>query len=267
MARKRMISPEIWESLSFSALSDFAKLVFISLISHADDEGRGKAKPGYITNITFPNDENRRVADVKKALSEIALCTSTQFYTVDGNEYYVMSNWPEYQKIDRPTKSKLPPPPSVGVGGTILESGELDEPSTNPRRILDEDSTTKVNRIEVNRITNNNAHTREEVENPSLRDFLKDFPNVNVDTSQVYGIDFEFLREKFMESKHYLSDPENPISLKWIVSNYQLIIRDKYRDKYKDRPKSVSRGSGKGTVVEDKRAKSTKEELDAAFEE
>ena len=109
MARKRMISPEIWESLSFSALSDFAKLVFISLISHADDEGRGKAKPGYITNITFPNDENRRVADVKKALSEIALCTSTQFYTVDGNEYYVMSNWPEYQKIDRPTKSKLPP--------------------------------------------------------------------------------------------------------------------------------------------------------------
>ena len=70
-----------------------------------------------------------------------------------------------------------------------------------------------------------------------------------------------------MESKHYLSDPENPISLKWIVSNYQLIIRNKYRDKYKDRPKSVSRGSGKGTVVEDKRAKSTKEELDAAFEE
>ena len=78
MARKRMISPEIWESTSFSALSDLGKIVFISLISHADDEGRGIAKPGYITNITFPYDENRRVADIKKALSEIALGMSTQ---------------------------------------------------------------------------------------------------------------------------------------------------------------------------------------------
>ena len=54
MARKRMISPSMWESLSFSELSDFAKLVFVSLISHADDEGRGMAKAATITNITFP---------------------------------------------------------------------------------------------------------------------------------------------------------------------------------------------------------------------
>ena len=68
-----MISPSMWESLSFSELSDFAKLVFISLISHADDEGRGVAKAATIASLTFPNDENKRVADIKKALSEIAL--------------------------------------------------------------------------------------------------------------------------------------------------------------------------------------------------
>lgn len=83
MARKRMISPCIWESFSFSELSDFSKLVFISLISHADDEGRGVAKAATIASMTFPNDENKRVADVKKALSEIALKTSTQLYKWD----------------------------------------------------------------------------------------------------------------------------------------------------------------------------------------
>lgn len=92
MARKRMISPSMWESLSFSELSDFSKLVFISLISHADDEGRGMAKAATVTNVTFPNDENRRVADVKKALSEIALKMSVQFYSVDGREYYSMQS-------------------------------------------------------------------------------------------------------------------------------------------------------------------------------
>lgn len=235
MARKRMISPEIWESTSFSALSDLGKIVFISLISHADDEGRGIAKPGYITNITFPYDENRRVADIKKALSEIALGMSTQFYTVNGIEYYEMKTWKRWQKIDKPSKSKYPPPPTVGVGGDILNSGVIDEDSTNVRRKLDEDSGTKkeVNRKEEQTTNSAGARTREEIENPSLRDFLKEFPNVKVDTSNVYGIDFEFLREKFLESRHYLSNAENPVSLKWVASNYHLIIRDKYKDKSK----------------------------------
>ena len=47
MARKRMLSPDIWESESFSSLSDLSKIVFISIISHADDEGRGKASASH----------------------------------------------------------------------------------------------------------------------------------------------------------------------------------------------------------------------------
>lgn len=262
MARKRMISPCIWESFSFSELSDFSKLVFISLISHADDEGRGVAKAATIASMTFPNDENKRVADVKKALSEIALKTSTQLYTVDGREYYALENWLDYQTINKPTKSKLPPPPSVGVGGDILNHGELHDDYGSTTVGVSEDYYNKINGIEVNRITNNNcACAREELENPELRDFLRDFPNIVTDTSQVYGIDYELLRKKFMESRHYLSDSENPVSLKWIVSNYQLIIRNKYKDK----PKEAAHD--KSTGYEDKRSKSTKEELDEAFKE
>lgn len=158
MARKRMLSPDIWESESFSLLSDLAKITFIGLISLADDDGRGKANPAFIKSTLFPYDEKRRVADIKSALSEIARCMSTQFYSVDGNDYYFLKNWTKWQKIDKPTKSKLPPPPNSatdsGVGVLLPESEKnekFDEYSTNTSRILGEDSSLKENRIEENK--------------------------------------------------------------------------------------------------------------------
>jgi hypothetical protein len=124
MARKRMLSPDIWESESFSSLSDLGKIVFIGLISLADDEGRGKANPSLVKSTLFPYDEKRRVADIKFALSEIARSMSTQFYSVNGNDYYLLLNWSKWQKIDKPSKSKLPAPPNSGVGGLLPESKE-----------------------------------------------------------------------------------------------------------------------------------------------
>ncbi len=152
MARKRMLSPDIWESNSFSELSDLAKIVFIGLISLSDDEGRGKANPSYIKSMLFPYDEHRRVAEIKSALSEIARCISTQFYSVNGNEYYSLTNWEKWQKIDRPSKSKLPAPPMRGEGEEVSKNPEkekFDEGSTNTRRTLDEGSTPNRSRIEV----------------------------------------------------------------------------------------------------------------------
>ena len=153
MARKRMISPEIWESRSFSRLSDFAKLIFIGLFSQADDEGYGNASPGYIRSKLFPNDEERRLTDIKKALSEIALGMSINFYEVNGDNFYHLTHWSEWQKVDRPTKSRIPkapnPPHERGKGGGMPFREVLDESSTNARRILDEPSAT--NRIEKNR--------------------------------------------------------------------------------------------------------------------
>jgi hypothetical protein len=153
MARKRMLSPEIWESESFSSLSDTAKIVFISLISHADDEGRGKANAGFVKSMTFPYDEGKRITDITKALNEIAQLMSVRFYKYDGSEYYCLTKWSVWQKIDKPSKSKIPPPTTEtdrGVGELLPESGKnekFDEHSANTSRILDEASTTKKNRI------------------------------------------------------------------------------------------------------------------------
>lgn len=92
--------------------------------------------------------------------------------------------------------------------------------------------------------------------------FFREHPEIQVDNypaGLASEIDFEVLSAEISKSE-YLRGTR---SFAWLCKNYRKIALGQYRDY----TKSVSRGSGKGTVVEDKRAKSTKEELDAAFEE
>lgn len=108
MARKRMIDPNIWQSEDFSRLSTLAKLVFIGLFSLADDEGRGRCNPVYLKSTLFPYEEGIRSADIDKTLSEISSNMSVIFYSCDGSNYYSLYNWNTWQKIDRPSESKIP---------------------------------------------------------------------------------------------------------------------------------------------------------------
>ncbi len=108
MARKRMISPDIWQSEDFSKLSTLAKIVFIGMFSNADDEGRGRGKAVYLKSIIFPYDEDIRVADVDKTLSEISSNMSVIFYSHNENVYYELTNWNIWQKVEKPQPSKIP---------------------------------------------------------------------------------------------------------------------------------------------------------------
>ena len=108
MARKRMISPDIWQSEDFSKLSILAKIVFIGMFSNADDEGRGRGKAVYLKSIIFPYDEDIRVADVDKTLSEISSNMSVIFYSHNENIYYELTNWNIWQKVEKPQASKIP---------------------------------------------------------------------------------------------------------------------------------------------------------------
>jgi len=131
MARKRMIDPKIWESEDFSTLSNLAKVLFIGLFSLADDEGRGKANPIYIRSKLFPYTVDKvRPTDITTALSEIAQSMSITFYTVNGTQYYALTHWDFWQKIDKPSPSTFPSPE---------EADGLVEYSTNDQRTLDED--------------------------------------------------------------------------------------------------------------------------------
>ena len=151
-----MIDPNIWQSEDFSKLSTLGKLVFIGLFSLADDEGRGRSNPVYLKSTLFPYEEGIRSADIDKTLSEISSNMSVIFYSCDGSSYYSLYNWNTWQKIDRPTESKIP---------------EYDKETM--QRLFDEYSTNNRRAFAPNR----KEYNRTEKENKRIR--IKDIYNQN----------------------------------------------------------------------------------------
>ena len=154
MARKRMISPEIWDSENFSKLSILARLVFIGMFSNADDEGRGKAKAAFLKSKLFPYDESMRVADVESALDEVAENMSVTMYSHDGNEYYSFDNWKKWQKVDKPSPSNIIPYDSESCN---IIRGTFREHSPNVPRTLPPNRIEKKKNRKEDKITEDNT--------------------------------------------------------------------------------------------------------------
>ena len=115
MARRiRSIKPEILEDEEVAALSDGAWRLWVSLWTLADDEGRLRGSAEWILAQVFWSKKlARTVEDVEKLLEELAGIRKIQRYVVNGQHYLKIVNWEIHQKIDHPTKSKLPPPPPL----------------------------------------------------------------------------------------------------------------------------------------------------------
>ena len=164
MARKRMIDPNIWQSEDFSKLDVFSKLVFIGLFSLADDEGRGRANPTYLKSSIFPYDEVVRTTDVEKSLSQISTNMSIVFYEHNDSKYYELLNWNKWQKIDRPSQSKIPEYDENTMKTTF------DNNSTNVRRVIAPNKNKKENK---NRKEEKETPTLEEIQNYVIEKGLK----------------------------------------------------------------------------------------------
>lgn len=123
--RIRSIKPEFWASESMGRLARDERLVFIGLWSLADDHGRFRADPRFITGQLFPYDTDG-VGMVSRALASLRECGSIALYEAEGSKYGVVCHWKAHQKIDRPSASRLPQPPEIPLAS-------IREPSPTPR--------------------------------------------------------------------------------------------------------------------------------------
>lgn len=112
MPRIRTLKPEVWESEQVGELSYQARLVFIGLITQADDEGRLKGSPKWIKGKLFPYDDVT-VDEVEGWLSEVVRQGLVNPYKADDNPYLELPNWHRHQKINRKSQSHLPSPMGV----------------------------------------------------------------------------------------------------------------------------------------------------------
>lgn len=107
MARIRTIKPEFFTSLTIADLPLEARLTFIGLWTHVDDEGRCVNDARLIKAAVWPLDD-RTSGDVAKDLQLLSESSLITQYKVGDRSYLLVNSWREHQKINRPTASKFP---------------------------------------------------------------------------------------------------------------------------------------------------------------
>lgn len=91
-------------------LSPGARLLFIGLITQADDAGRGNADARSLRAAIFPGDE-LPIADVEVFLQELADQGLAQLYAAEtGAKLYCLPTWKRHQRIDKPQPARYPAP-------------------------------------------------------------------------------------------------------------------------------------------------------------
>lgn len=110
MARIRSIKPSIWTDERFIDLGRDARLLFLGMISHADDAGRLVASGAALIGAIFPHDEITP-RQVEKWRDEIAAAGLITIYRAGRGTYSHLHGWSKHQRIQKPQPSTLPPPP------------------------------------------------------------------------------------------------------------------------------------------------------------
>jgi hypothetical protein len=142
MPRIRTIRPTVWTDPRFVELSRSARLTLVGIVSKVlDDHGRGSANPRVLRGEIYPCDDTVTVAEVGRELEDIFASGILRAYSANSQQYLHLPEWsddssPWCQKIDKPSKSILPPPPGSVPHET---SRTLDERSTKARRAVPTD--------------------------------------------------------------------------------------------------------------------------------
>ncbi|MEV8477865.1 hypothetical protein [Streptomyces sp. NPDC051173] len=155
MARIRTVKPEFFTSLTIADLPMTARLTFIGLWTHVDDDGRCVDEPRLVRAAVWPLDD-RTAADVEDDLRHLHDASLIVRYEHSGRRYLAVRSWREHQRIDKPKPSKLPPPnagnplpPTPASKPPTCDDVQFsDESETDPGYIPD-DSTTHPGRVPV----------------------------------------------------------------------------------------------------------------------
>ena len=110
MSRERFISPQTWTSEQFCSVSFLADLMFIGIISTADDHGRRRGSLYSIMADVFPT-RGLTLDQIKGARDELQRAKLIQVYADESGRELVSipgESWKRYQKPRYVSESKYP---------------------------------------------------------------------------------------------------------------------------------------------------------------
>ncbi|MFC8778837.1 hypothetical protein [Streptomyces nigra] len=143
MARIRTIKPEAFVSESLAAVSLTAERTFLGLLTQADDQGRHRDHAAIIAGQLWVLRPEHTPSDVETDLAQLAdaglIC---RYKGPDHRRYLHVVTWHQHQKINRPSKSRLPgcPVHDASVGAAPAAGAGVMESSVRPHAVLPEGS-------------------------------------------------------------------------------------------------------------------------------
>jgi len=135
MARKRMISHDIWGDEKFSVLQPLAKLIFIFCISDGDDEGRLRCDPAYIRGAAFYHHQRISSKVIEDSLHALEDQQMICRYEINGQHYAHLPNWFKHQTISHLTLSRLPACPKCANSGKSPENSRNAPQISGPSQV------------------------------------------------------------------------------------------------------------------------------------
>ena len=135
MARKRSIDPDSWTDEKIAGLSIGAHLLWIGLISLADDEGRIQWSARQFKVRLFAGKDDVTINDIQGWMSELSRSCGDderpimKIYQVEKTLYALHPKWHVHQYTNLKTPSKIPAPNDISVKSPRETHGGLTEDS------------------------------------------------------------------------------------------------------------------------------------------
>lgn len=125
MPRIRTIKPEFWGDEKLAPMRAIDRLVFLGLISLADDAGRLLDSVRAVDGFVFPESDDSASESLDRLAQNGRI---TRYVSASGQRLIQITNWKRHQQIQHPSKYTLP-------GQSRVVSGEAHESLTKSSRL------------------------------------------------------------------------------------------------------------------------------------
>ncbi|MFI2577722.1 hypothetical protein ACH5AJ_36615 [Streptomyces rochei] len=144
MARIRSIKPEFFTSEVVASVPISARLTFIGLWTHVDDNGVTVDNPKLITAALWPLEDDPREALARTSGDLASLSTAGLIarYEVAERHYLFIVGWDEHQRVSHPSKARYPRPPepvtSENIPSPAVSGGSPETLASPPETLAPE---------------------------------------------------------------------------------------------------------------------------------
>ena len=127
MPRLRVIYPDFWLDPEIGKLPPLAQLLYIATWNMADDQGVLINDSERLKAQVFPY-RSLRLKAMQDLLDSLIQLNKLIPFSHNGTDYLYIKNFTKYQRIDHPSKTRLPSPPnnSLSPHRVLIESSPLE---------------------------------------------------------------------------------------------------------------------------------------------